>query len=90
MCKPNMTGTRCDRPMDEYYCPSLTHLIYEAENALNEPNSLLRPFVSDYTKVYWTGNGLVRIHDQINLKFEIENIPYNGFYELAIRYQHVN
>jgi hypothetical protein len=85
-----MTGRRCDRPMDEYYCPSFTHLLYEAEDTLNEQKKILKPFVNDFTKAYWTGSGLVRIDDRTSLKFEIENIPFNGYYELAIRYQHVN
>jgi laminin beta 1 len=32
-CKPNMDGRTCDKPVNGYFCPTLDHFVYEAENA---------------------------------------------------------
>jgi hypothetical protein len=28
-----MTGRKCDTPIDDHFCPSLTYLTYDAEDA---------------------------------------------------------
>ncbi|CAF0857038.1 unnamed protein product [Brachionus calyciflorus] len=88
-CKPNMTGRTCERPESGFYCPTLDHLLYEAEDAKKSDQrsqDYIRPIVSDY-KPTWTGPGFVKVFEGATLEFEVDNIFKAGYYEMVIRYE---
>jgi hypothetical protein len=87
-----MTGRRCDEPANEYFCPALDYLTYEAETArINDPRSLkfLREVNPDRRKT-WTGDGFVRAFEGSSIEFDVSNIFKTGNYEILIRYEHLH
>lgn len=33
-CRPNMVGRTCEKPESGFFCPTMDHLLYEAEEAI--------------------------------------------------------
>lgn len=90
-CKPNMVGRTCEKPDSGFFCPTLDHLIYEAEEAKKSDErsqDYTRPVSSD-RKQTWTSLGFVRVFEGGSLKFNVDNIFKTGHYELVIRYENM-
>ena len=94
-CKPNMVGRICDKPKDGFYCPTLDHLIYEAENAkqFDQRTQLYMRSINsidsrNQQRKTWTGTGFVRVFEGGSLEFTVSNIFKAGNYEIVIRYEH--
>ncbi len=85
-----MTGRTCSQPADFHYCPTLDHLLYEAEYARKFDERTLdhkRSITSVRSRVPWTGSGYVRMHDGGTLEFAVKNIHQTGTYHVAVRYE---
>ncbi len=88
-CQPNMIGRRCDRPSSGYFCPAISHLVYDAESAnkLDQRSQDVYKQIYSDRQVSWTGPGYVKVSDGAILEFVVDNIPSAGLYEIAIRYE---
>jgi hypothetical protein len=91
-CKEHMVGRTCDRPADEYFCPLLDHLVYEAEEArrLDQKTRFVERHIHD--EKTWTGDGFVLMYEQSHLEFSIDGSrglrPYrSGHYEIMLRHE---
>lgn len=84
-----MVGRTCDKPENSFYCPTLDHLIYEAEEA-EKRDKLSQDYQREIysgRKQTWTGSGYVRVYEGASLEFNIDNIFRAGNYELVVRYE---
>ena len=84
-----MSGRTCDKPETGFYCPTLDHLVYEAENAKKLDQRSIDYIRAIYQgrKASWTGAGFVRVTEGASLEFKVDNIFRAGNYELVIRYE---
>ena len=91
-CRPNMVGRTCDKPADFHYCPTLDHLLYEAETAVKFDERTV-DYARSITSVKardslpWTGRGYVRMHDGGSLEFKAKNVHHTGDYHVVVRYE---
>lgn len=46
-----MVGRTCEKPESGYYCPTLDHLIYEAESAVKANEVLLDKHIITYDPI---------------------------------------
>lgn len=87
-CKPHVTGKRCDRIEENYFCPSLDHILYEAEYAehLND-NVKIDERLSTASSQDWTGPGFVKVYESGSLRFRIDFTHRSGVYDVIVRYE---
>jgi hypothetical protein len=92
VCREHMTGRRCDKLMDDLYCPALDHYLYEAEDAekVNREKSIDLIKGNTHEDVSWSGKGYVNVLDGAVLKFKIDNLQTNNKFKLVIRYEFLN
>lgn len=91
-CKPNMSGRTCDKPESSFFCPTLDHLLYEAEDATKLDqlsHDFIRPLIPEYSPT-WTGPGFVKVLEGASLEFNVDNIFRTGYYEIVIRYENLH
>ncbi len=90
-CKPHTTGIRCENIESNFFCPSLDHLVYEAESA-GVLNSYVKPYEKSESSASpgslgWTGSGFMRVYPTGGLKFNIDFEMKSGIYDILIRYE---
>ena len=87
-CKPHTSGKRCDRIEDNYFCPSLDQILYEAEYAeqLND-NVRIDERLSTVNSHDWTGPGFIRAFEGGSLRFRIDFTHKSGVFDVIVRYE---
>ena len=86
ICRPHVTGRRCDQPADGYFAPYLDQLHVEAEKSIASQDT--RVEVREVTNVHdlsWTGEGFLRVSERSSLDFEINNVPSTLQYDVIVR-----
>lgn len=86
LCRPHVTGRRCDTPISDHFVPLLDQVLIEAEKTIVSPDVKIEAReVSNVNERTWTGNGFVRVSDRSTLEFEVNNIPTTLLWNVGVR-----
>ncbi|VDD96150.1 unnamed protein product [Enterobius vermicularis] len=87
-CRPNFSGRRCDTADSSFYCPSIDHYTYEAENANITRGDVVQKELPLHARDRkWTGEGVVRVYEGSTLSFQVNNLAQSMNYGIIIRYE---
>ncbi|VDN07204.1 unnamed protein product [Thelazia callipaeda] len=88
ICRENFSGRRCDAAESGYYCPSIDHFTFEAEEAeIINGHMEFRERLSSERDRTWTGDGFVRATEKTQITFKTGNIAQSMHYRVVIRYE---
>lgn len=89
-CKPHLYGRRCNYFEEGFFCPSLDHIVLEAEDAQRVNNHSALHKSIDYIDneiLSWTGIGFLKIYEGGIIKFNYAHNYSTGLYDILLRYQ---
>ena len=88
-CKPHTTGLKCEKIEQNFFCPHIDTLKYEAEysEAISSFIKIDERLDSFSNVEHWTGLGYMRIYNGGGLKFRLKFEYKSGAYDILLRYE---